>query len=86
MTDKTNRIITFAISMMNIEIEIGAMRVQAANLMANGIRLAKLRQQLCEKAPKCPRCDDVQVQIMDVNGQSWKCRSCHFSFSTAIPI
>ena len=57
-------------------------REQLASMMAYGIAKSKLRERLAVLDVECPNCQDPQVQLLDCELQTWKCRSCHFPFST----
>lgn len=40
------------------------------------------REKLCKKHTACPECETLQVQIISVGNQKWKCRHCKTTFHT----
>lgn len=34
------------------------------------------RINMCKNAPKCPRCNTEQVQLVSVEPVEWRCREC----------
>lgn len=53
------------------------------------LKLSDRVAMLCHHAPRCPACNDVQVQVVDYTHTPalWKCRMCkhRFSFEPEVP-
>ena len=61
-------------------------RLEIALMMADGIARAKRREELCQSGVRCQRCRSANIQILDVDTQAWKCRTCKTKFRTAIKL
>lgn len=55
-------------------------------MFESAIKLADVRERLCKNPPKCPVCEDAQVQLVDwiliPDTAFWKCRICKHPFVT----
>lgn len=52
------------------------------DFIRNAELLAIDREKLCKNHPACPECGTMQVQIISVGQQEWKCRHCRTTFYT----